>query len=60
MFDTRGISATIRICREILCLPYAGFFWLKFSNLENTGHYTLDTKHMFGPNFWSQLFVFFH
>ena len=33
-----GIGVTIRIGREIICLPYAGFFLieiLKFEMLEN-------------------------
>ena len=30
-----GIGATIRIGREMLCLPYAGFFLLDISALTN-------------------------
>ena len=30
-----GIGATIRIGREMLCLPYAGFFGTKFRGGQN-------------------------
>ena len=33
--DYLMIGATIRIGREILCLPYAGFFFEGFPNEEN-------------------------
>ena len=35
-----GIGATIRIGREILCLPYAGFFLVKW-NAEEGGWWNI-------------------
>ena len=34
-----GISVTIRIGREMLCLPYAGFLKYNFQNLKTTRRY---------------------
>ena len=41
-----GIDATIRIGREMLCLPYAGFFIYVLSNASVKSHLFLEGGYM--------------
>ena len=43
-----GIGATIRIGREMLCLPYAGFFFTKTKINQQTG--VSGTEYFFSNN----------
>ena len=53
----RGISATIRIGREMLCLPYAGFLldWLELRNLRLAVTRLLLSLYVLVP---SEIFVY--